>query len=288
MQKLKIVIGDGGSTDGTPQVVEKWKDRGLNILYLYDENAPRGIGAGRNICIPHIEGKYVAWIDDDMLLPINFFSLLKFFDDANVGTVSSECVFESDSLWKRYYARRRVPSKPYEVEFAAAGDTIYRKEVMDKLGFNNTHLCEDVDYSIRMKKLGYKSIVDPSVTIYHMQIADFWRGYKLLFREASIIPLILNKHGLKWLKRYVTQAVGGTIWLISMFLFFFVWLNPFFALPFVVLTVLLLVWDAKNYNLSPKQIAYSPITLALALSYTLGFWKGILKLILIRSDKKAT
>ncbi len=62
---FEIIVVDDGSSDNTPQVLERYADR---IRYVFQENA--GPGAARNLGIRVSTGEYLAFLDsDDMWMP---------------------------------------------------------------------------------------------------------------------------------------------------------------------------------------------------------------------------
>ncbi|MCS4054628.1 glycosyltransferase family A protein [Salinibacter ruber] len=68
---IEVLIVDDGSTDRTPQVVERWRegtDNDLNVQYLCQEN--QGANVARNRGLLHSSGQYIQFVDsDDVLHP---------------------------------------------------------------------------------------------------------------------------------------------------------------------------------------------------------------------------
>ena len=59
---LEIVIVDGGSTDGTRDVIEAFDDDRLRIHY---RKRPQGLSSARNKAMELATGEYIAFLDDD-------------------------------------------------------------------------------------------------------------------------------------------------------------------------------------------------------------------------------
>lgn len=73
-----IVINDG-STDGTPLILESYKERYSNITYITREN--RGLSATRNEGLKLAKGDYVWFIDsDDAVSPNSISKIISFFE----------------------------------------------------------------------------------------------------------------------------------------------------------------------------------------------------------------
>lgn len=64
----ELIIIDDGSTDGTPQILDKLADRNDSIRVIHKENV--GVSAARNTGIDTAKGDYIVFIDgDDYLAP---------------------------------------------------------------------------------------------------------------------------------------------------------------------------------------------------------------------------
>ena len=81
---LQIVLVDDGSTDGSPEICDKFSsapNRGdLELLVLHKENG--GASSARNAGIEMAAGPYIAFVDsDDMILPEYFSDLMRLQQD---------------------------------------------------------------------------------------------------------------------------------------------------------------------------------------------------------------
>ena len=67
-QNIEYIVVDGGSTDGTKQIIEKYRDKIDKIIYQNDNSMYEAIETGFNIA----SGKYFYWLNsDDYLLDDN-------------------------------------------------------------------------------------------------------------------------------------------------------------------------------------------------------------------------
>lgn len=68
---FEVVVVDNGSTDETPQIVERMRDVcSYSLTYLYEERPNRG--AARNRGILAASGTVIVFVDDDVWIPNGF------------------------------------------------------------------------------------------------------------------------------------------------------------------------------------------------------------------------
>ncbi len=60
---FELIIVDDGSTDGTPQILQKYAAKDKRIILLQQNN--QGLAAARNTAVYKAQGKYIAFMDDD-------------------------------------------------------------------------------------------------------------------------------------------------------------------------------------------------------------------------------
>ncbi len=77
-EHVQLILVDDGSTDGSGEICDRFAACfPENILAIHQENA--GVSAARNAGIPHIQGKYVNFMDADDKLSRNTLSKVKAF-----------------------------------------------------------------------------------------------------------------------------------------------------------------------------------------------------------------
>lgn len=62
-KNYEIIIFNDGSTDGTLQKIEEYKDN--PSIKIIDSKVNIGLGAGRNRCMKQAEGEYIIYLDGD-------------------------------------------------------------------------------------------------------------------------------------------------------------------------------------------------------------------------------
>lgn len=118
--------------------------------------------------------KYIAIVDADVVIPLEFFTRMQGQLQGKVASVSSNLlVYPSNGVWNRiiYYWQRTYSLAPLGAKPWGACRLI-SKPALDVVGsFRDTN-TPDSDLDKRMALHGYASIMDSSVTAYHMRRID--------------------------------------------------------------------------------------------------------------------
>jgi glycosyltransferase involved in cell wall biosynthesis len=77
----EIIVVDNNSNDNTREVVESFKDH-FNLRYFLETR--QGLSYARNLGLEKARGEYVAYLDDDVLVPPNWLKILMNLIDKNV------------------------------------------------------------------------------------------------------------------------------------------------------------------------------------------------------------
>jgi GT2 family glycosyltransferase len=182
-KNFDILISDQGSTDGS----QKWLKK--NKIKFVENGRNTGFSGGANRGLKKVKTKYAALFNDDMRLEPNCLHLLMMTieKDPNVGAVQALIAnwdgseIESTGLmvtYSSFIATKdkhkpfvRIINGPKKIDMASGGATVYRMDVLRKVGFFdedfNPAYNEDADLSIRINKAGYNCMIHPSAIVYH-------------------------------------------------------------------------------------------------------------------------
>ena len=207
--EYEIIVADDNSNDKTKNIKKYVKNikvarNDKNLGFLENCNNAAGFALG----------KYLLFLNNDTYVSEN--SILYLIDtikkNSRVGAVGGKVIFpdgilqEAGSIiWKDAstlgYGRGDSPLKPEynfirEVDYCSGAFLLVRKDLFLKLGKFDTAYSpgyyEDVDFCMKLKKSGYKTIYQPLAEIVHYGSVSFGRtqGVSLHLKNA---PIFLSK-----------------------------------------------------------------------------------------------
>lgn len=191
---FEILFVDDGSTDKTDHYVNNYKsDSNLQIRYFYQENT--GPGEARNHGMRLANGNYLIFIDSDCLFPENYLlEIDKFINehkpDAFGGPDTCHPSF-SPLLKAINYSmtsfigtggtrgsKKSVQKKFYPRSFNMG----VSREVFEKIGgMGKLRHGQDMEFSARIYKNGFKVCLIPDAFVYHKRRTSLKRFYKQIF-----------------------------------------------------------------------------------------------------------
>ncbi|MDF1544991.1 MAG: glycosyltransferase family 2 protein [bacterium] len=193
MDRLEVVIADGGSTDRTREIVESYRSR-FGTLKLLD-NAGRKPSTGRNVGVKNTSAPYVIILDGHCYIPDNQLlkNMLALFEQHQVDclcrpqplTPPDINEFEQAVAFCRGSLLGHKPGSEIFSDHEAIIDptssgAMYRREVFDQLGYFDEQFdaCEDVDFNFRVHRSGMKAMLSPKLTVFYYprsSIPGLWR-----------------------------------------------------------------------------------------------------------------
>ncbi|WP_286316839.1 glycosyltransferase family 2 protein [Romboutsia ilealis] len=225
---FRIIIVDNASTDSD----YKWLNPYNNLIFKkLDENY--GFDKAVNEGIKLSNSEYIVLLNNDTVAKENWLEELVtcIEREKNIFSVCSKMIMynEKDFIddagdeynllgWtlKRGDGERISKyNKTEEVFSSCAGAAIYRRSILDKIGYFDEHFfayMEDVDISYRAKIYGYKNIYCADAQIYHIGSATSGSKYnsfkvKLAARNNVYVPY-KNMHILQLLINLPFLALG--------------------------------------------------------------------------------
>lgn len=204
---LPIVV-DNGSTNDSVRVIKKK----FPHIHLIENKTNVGFTGGNNIGMKYAleQGMDLIWLlNNDTIVDKNVLSFVFAFDDPKVGATGSKIYFapgheyhhdrykESERGkvfwyaggivdWNNMYASHRgvdeVDHGQYDVveetPFITGCSLVVRKEVVQNVGMLDDRYflyLEDLDWNIRVKKAGWKTMYTPTSIVWHVNAGSSGR-----------------------------------------------------------------------------------------------------------------
>jgi glycosyltransferase involved in cell wall biosynthesis len=174
---LEVIVADGGSKDGTFELVEELAKNDKSLL---PRKLPGTIPESRNQAIAIAQGELVAFLDADEVAPEGWLeALVAPFGDPKIGftagptpalpgTAGTIGAAYYDAYLNRFY--EKVASK--NLHALPMGNSAWRTSLFKELGALDTTLypkaaSEDQDFALRVLKAGHKGCYVPAAWVHH-------------------------------------------------------------------------------------------------------------------------
>ena len=187
-KNLEIIIVDDGSKDSSGQIADEYALKDSRIKVIHKENG--GLSDARNVGLGVITGKYVAFLDSDDVISLDFYEYLYNLIKQNDYDIA-ECEFlriPSDDIEK---VQEILDEKNKEIEIKVKEETS-KDALCDFYGrYLNPYVNKVVVWNKLYKSDIYKDIRYP-VGRFH---EDEFTTYKILNKITKMITSTRKMHG---------------------------------------------------------------------------------------------
>ena len=301
-EKLEVLVVDGMSEDRTREIVEKYRKEHLFIRLI--NNSKKLTPFAFNEGIRNSNGELVMIMSAHATYGKDYIkkcvSASHKYNAENVvgiwkilprgdGFIDKAIVLALSSSFGVGNAKYRTDSdKKKEAEYVDTGAYgCYKKSVFENVGLFNENLSrgQDMEFNLRLKMAGGKTILVPDAVVYYSARTDFKSFYKHNFRNGvwAIIPFKYSTMLPVSFRHLVPLAFVSSLiisGILSLFLPIFIW--PFL---FIICSYFLCnIYFSIKIAVKKKDIRYffmMPIIYSsLHTTYGLGSLWGLLKVII--------
>jgi GT2 family glycosyltransferase len=225
---FQTIVWDNGSEDGTENAVRA----AFPGVFIYHETANLGVAEGRNaaakLALQQFKATHLLFLDNDIQVESNFVQALlnPFQEDPQLGQTQAKLLFIHDRqrindgggvridfvFWRvRTVGYGEIDSGQYDTPrncTCTGGAMMVRVDVFQRLeGFDpqfGPFGPEDVDFSLRLQKMGYRALYVPQAVGYHYKSHTFGKGYSEEYARHK------SRHWLVFMNRHATllQKLG--------------------------------------------------------------------------------
>jgi len=190
-QNFEVLIIEDGSSLRCEEICQSFSSQ-LNIKYFYKENS--GQGFSRNYGFEKASGDYYIVFDSDCLIPSDYFKIV----DNHLNENPLDAFGGPDAALDSFTPIQKAISYSMTSFFTTGGirggkkqlekfrprsfNMGISKEVFEKTnGYLITRMGEDIEFSIRIEKAGFKTGLIPDAKVYHKRRTKLSQFYKQLF-----------------------------------------------------------------------------------------------------------
>ncbi len=191
---FEVIIVEDGSQKDCRSVAESYGDR-LNVAYFAKENS--GPGQSRNYGAERAKGEYLIILDSDVVLPEGFLSAVS----AELEREPADAFGGPDRSHPSFTDTQKAISYSMTSFFTTGGirggkkklDKFYprsfnmgiRRDVYLRLGgFSPMRFGEDIDFSIRIFKAGYRCRLFPEAWVWHKRRTDLRKFFRQVYNSG--------------------------------------------------------------------------------------------------------
>jgi glycosyltransferase involved in cell wall biosynthesis len=167
-KNIEIIVADGGSTDNTEKIIEKFN---FKIKFLTQKNT--GPAATRNFGLRNAQGTYIAFLDaDDLWHPEKLERQMNYLagnPDLDLCITNAQMFWSQDLKKEKDFFKDHPRTKP--IPGYATTTLLAKKSVFRITGeFNDNFWFSDaIDWFIRARELGLKiKVIEEPLTFHRM------------------------------------------------------------------------------------------------------------------------
>lgn len=300
-ERMEILIIDGMSDDKTREIIKKIETQHPEFNIQIIDNPKKFTPQALNIGVKKAKGEIIIRCDAHSEYSQNYVQKLVYWleKDKNIGSVGGVWINKPAQNTPKMKAIAFTLEHPFcvgpnkyrtGIKKVEEVDTVpfgaWRREIFDKIGlFNEKFLrTQDLEFNMRIKKAGYKIILDPEVKIYYYPRESFPKLFKMMF-QYGYWKNYVNKE-LKIVSSFRQFAPPlFVLYLVLAIIFsiftFWVWV------PFGIYLILGLVFSF-SISLEHKDLKILPFSfwtfIVSHIGYGLGYLKGFWDIFILKKE----
>lgn len=186
-RNMEIILVDDGSDDGCPAICDEYAGRDERVRVLHQKNA--GLSGARNAGIEAAQGRYLAFVDSDDYLAVDFLERLYracVDTDSDMSVcrweyVKGEAIPEKGNGETKVFTGRQMMANLYIPDgayFVVAWNKLYKRELFETIRYPLGRIHEDEATTYRIyHQVRRAAYVDASLYGYFVTPSSITRGF---------------------------------------------------------------------------------------------------------------
>jgi glycosyltransferase involved in cell wall biosynthesis len=236
---FEVLVVEDGSAVPCEEVCKNYESQ-LTLRYFFKPNSGRS--ETRNYGMERAAGNYFVIYDSDCIIPLTYFeivrkALTKNYVDCYGGPDNADHSFSNMQKAINYSMTSlmttggiRGATKQKEKYSPRSFNMGISREVFEKTGGYKNMIGEDIDLSIRIKAVGFKTTLIKEAYVFHKRRISVKKFYKQVntFGKGRVLLHRLHKGSLKAVHTFPMFFVLGNF---ALTLLSIIFLNSLFLLP---------------------------------------------------------
>lgn len=189
--EFEVLVVDDGSELRSDKVAAEFKEK-LDLRYYYKPNS--GQGFSRNFGFERANGRYLVVFDSDCIVPPHYFELVRrrleeepadlwggpdrahpsFTAVQKAISFSMTSLLSTGGIRGSRQAARKFHPRSFNMGIS--------REVFEKTGgYKITRMGEDIEFSIRIMKMGFRKIYIDDAFVYHKRRVSLYQFYRQIY-----------------------------------------------------------------------------------------------------------
>ncbi|HIE13833.1 TPA: glycosyltransferase [Candidatus Bathyarchaeota archaeon] len=164
----EIIFVADRCTDSTIRKVEKYSSYNIKILKKNWRKWRNSYAEALQFGFANSNGNLISIMDVDLIVPRHFFKVLVPKVKGRTASVAASIITYPDTLmnkivfaWEKTYRIAPLGKRPY------GAARIIQRVALERVGGFRDVFSTDTDLDLRLDRLGYESVVIPSIIVYH-------------------------------------------------------------------------------------------------------------------------
>ena len=193
LSDYELIVVNDGSTDNTARLVSAFANKHTHVT-LIDNAINRGRGFARHEGVQKATGKYIAFVDADIILPPNWLTACMRYMD-RYDAVGGMAVPDGDVTYI-YVTFDLLPKKASQSTTITGNNGLYNRKIFYSVGFDpHSRDGEDFAFNCELKKRGFKLFSIPSLVVDHRESKSFWSSMRWLFQSGMGASRLFKQFG---------------------------------------------------------------------------------------------